>query len=137
MSGSQQNELVQNPAAPIGPRGDRVTRLRKQIIHLTPAAIFGGCEVNCLRIIRALSDCDHVVVVFGAQGPMSAAWEAAGARVEHLNSWEFGLGRFSEALAGWGGAQARPDAAMYWSSSRVATVQRILDHWNASWTVYL
>jgi glycosyltransferase involved in cell wall biosynthesis len=114
-----------------------VSESKKRILHLTPLAACGGCEVNCLRIIQALDDCDHHVVVFGGRGPMTEAWEAEGTRVEHMEAWGLGLGQFASALGDWSKAQTRPDAVMYWSSSRLPTVLRVLGHWKSSWVVYL
>jgi glycosyltransferase involved in cell wall biosynthesis len=124
-------------SVPSESKEENVTGTRKQVLHLTPLAALGGCEVNCLRIIQALDNSDHRVLVFGGQGPMSPAWEAAGARVQHLDSWEHGFGRFTVALASWGKTQDPPDAVIYWSTSRVATVLRTLGHWDTRWAVYL
>jgi glycosyltransferase involved in cell wall biosynthesis len=114
-----------------------VNEPRRRILHLTPLAAYGGCEVNCLRIIQALDDCDHRVVVFGEAGPMTPAWESAGARVHHLAAWAQGLGNFKTQLGKWAAEQTAPDAVMYWSSSRIATVLRTLGKWEVPWTVYL
>jgi len=110
---------------------------KRSVLHLTPLAEIGGCEVNCLRIIEAGAECEHNVLVFGVRGPMSAAWERAGARVQHLGAWQRGSSRFATALAGWGQAQPPPDAVMYWSTSRLPAVLRALCRWSAPWAVYL
>ncbi len=114
-----------------------MTKKRKYILHLTPFAEFGGCEVNCLRIIKAWSDCDHQVVVFADRGPMSGGWEDAGARTVHLGAWMDGSSRFAAALAGWVGTQDRPDGIIYWSASRLPTVLRAMGALDSPWAVHL
>jgi glycosyltransferase involved in cell wall biosynthesis len=116
---------------------ENVTAPRKHILHLTPLAACGGCEVNCLRIIQALDNCDHLVLVFGEAGPMTPVWESASVRVLHLAAWDKGLGYFSTQLGKWAEGQAAPDAVMYWSSSRIASVLSTLGKWDVPWTVYL
>jgi glycosyltransferase involved in cell wall biosynthesis len=137
MRDSQHRAPSDGIPAPSRAKEVSVARRRRRIVHLTPLAALGGCEVNCLRVVQALGDCDHLVLVFGAQGPMTRAWEAAGARVEHLGAWDTGLGNFAAALASWARAQLEPDAVMYWSSSRVSAILRTLKQWDAPWTVYL
>jgi glycosyltransferase involved in cell wall biosynthesis len=107
------------------------------MLHLTPLAEIGGCEVNCLRIIQARGDCDHSVLVFGDRGPMSAAWERVGARVEHLGAWGSGTIRFGAALAAWKEKAAAPDAIAYWSTSRLPAILKALGEWKVQWAVYL
>ena len=117
--------------------GFPVKAMKKTVLHLTPLALCGGCEVNCLRVIQGRGDCAHSVMVFGERGPMSAAWEEAGARVEHLGAWHRGPTRFAAALADWSRTQAAPDAVMYWSTSRLPAVLRALRHWSTPWAVHL
>jgi glycosyltransferase involved in cell wall biosynthesis len=110
---------------------------RRTLLHLTPLAAIGGCEVNCLRIIEARPECDHRVLVFGHPGPMSERWRAAGAAVEHLATWETGLTRFKSSLVAWEKGQADPDGVLYWSNSRLPWVLEILSNWPVPWIVYL
>lgn len=111
--------------------------VKKSILHLTPLAEIGGCEVNCLRIIEGCSNFGHRVAVFDARGPMSAEWERAGARLEHLGIWRSGLSRFTAELAKWCRGQNSPDAVIYWSTSRLPTILRALRLWDAPWAVHL
>jgi glycosyltransferase involved in cell wall biosynthesis len=110
---------------------------KKILLHLSPLADVGGCEVNCLRVIEGLGDYDHQVVVFDAPGPMSAKWESAGARVDHLAAWRTGRRKFRSALAAWAGSQARPDAIYYWSSSRLPIIIKAFRHWEIPLVVHL
>ena len=110
---------------------------KKTLLHLTPLASIGGCEVDCLRIIEGLGDHDHHVVVFDERGPMSAQWEAVGARVDHLSAWQKGRRRFRLALAAWVATQAPPTGIFYWSTSRLPIVKNILRGWNVPWCVHL
>jgi glycosyltransferase involved in cell wall biosynthesis len=109
----------------------------RSILHLSPRAEIGGCEVNCLRIIEGLADFDHSVLVFDVRGPMSASWEAAGAYVEHLAQWRNSRKTFGNALRGWTLARSEPEAIFFWSTSRLPAVVRALRQWNAPWAVYL
>jgi len=110
---------------------------KKTFLHLTPLAAVGGCEVNCLRVIEGLPDCDHLVVVFDDRGPLSADWEAAGARVAHLSAWKLGHRKFQTALVHWMKSQAQPDGIFYWSTSRLPVVIRALRAWQVPLAVYL
>jgi glycosyltransferase involved in cell wall biosynthesis len=110
---------------------------RKKLLHLSPLADVGGCEVNCLRVIEGLSGYDHHVVVFDERGPMSAKWESAGARVDHLATWRTGRRKFQSTLAAWAGSQPRPDGIYYWSSSRLPAIIKALHHWKVPLVVHL
>lgn len=114
-----------------------MTTRRKTLLHLSPLAVVGGCEVNCLRIIEGLGDCEHHVVVFDDRGPMSEKWEAAGARVEHLSAWQTGWRKFQSAFASWAETQAEPDGIFYWSTSRLPVVFGVLGGWKVPWCVHL
>jgi glycosyltransferase involved in cell wall biosynthesis len=109
---------------------------KKHMLHLTPLAEIGGCEVNCLRIIQGADAYEHRVVVFGARGPMSPMWEAAGAPVEHLDSWK-SFATFSAAIENWRRNHAEPDAVIYWSTSRLPLILKAFHEWSAPWAVYL
>jgi glycosyltransferase involved in cell wall biosynthesis len=76
-------------------------------------------------------------VVFDDRGPMSAEWEAAGARVDHLSAWQKGRQNFRLALARWVEAQPRPAGIFYWSTSRLPIVINILQRWDMSLCVHL
>jgi glycosyltransferase involved in cell wall biosynthesis len=110
---------------------------RKKFLHLSPVAGCGGCEVNCLRIIEGLGNCDHRVLVFDEMGPMSAQWEAAGAKVDHLGNWQKGMRKFRLALAAWAESQTPPDGVFVWSTSRLPAVIEVLARWRMPWCVYL
>jgi glycosyltransferase involved in cell wall biosynthesis len=110
---------------------------KKTFLHLTPLAAIGGCEVDCLRIIEGLGDYDHHVVVFDDRGPMSAQWEAAGARVDHLSAWQTRRRDFRLAFAAWTESQAKPTAVFYWSTSRQPVVTEILRGWDVPLCVHL
>ena len=114
-----------------------VQKNKKLLLHLSPLAAFGGCEINCLRIIQGLPAYRHTVVVFGGRGPMSAQWEAAGATVVHLDAWEKGRGLFKLVLAAWAHGTEQPAGIYYWSSSRLSLVLQCLNDWPARWAVYL
>jgi glycosyltransferase involved in cell wall biosynthesis len=110
---------------------------KKKLLHLSPLADIGGCEVNCLRVIEGLGDCHHQVVVFDDRGPMSAKWESAGARVDHLAAWRTGRRKFRSALAAWAGSQSQPDGIYYWSTSRLPIIVDILRDWETPLAVHL
>jgi glycosyltransferase involved in cell wall biosynthesis len=110
---------------------------KKTFLHLTPLAAIGGCEVDCLRIIQGLGEYDHQVVVFDEQGPMSAQWEAVGARVDHLSAWQKGSQKFQSALAAWAQSQPPPTGIFYWSTSRLPIVKNALRAWNVPLCVHL
>jgi glycosyltransferase involved in cell wall biosynthesis len=115
-----------------------MTLLKKTLLHLSPLADVGGCEVNCLRVIEGLGDYHHQVVVFDERGPMSAKWESAGARVDHLSAWrQTGRRNFRSALATWTKTQPQPDGIYYWSTSRLPMVLGALRIWPVPWAVYL
>lgn len=109
----------------------------KSILHLSPGAEIGGCEVNCLQIVEGLKDFNHLVLVFDVCGPMSSRWEAAGARVEHLERWQNSRGVFEDALRHWALSRGEPRAIFYWSTSRLPAIVRALRHWGAPWAVHL
>ncbi|HZY81114.1 MAG TPA: glycosyltransferase [Cyclobacteriaceae bacterium] len=56
-----------------------------KILHVTGYAVRGGCEKNCLHFIAGSPQYQHAVIVLGIEGPMSAEWRDAGARVDHLD----------------------------------------------------
>ncbi len=109
----------------------------KTLVHFIPLAVVGGCEVNCLRIIKGVNDYCHRVVVFDDVGPMSAEWEAAGAEVTHLNAWMSGIAHFQNALVRWMDSRTEPDGVFYWSSSRLPVVLGALRKWDAPVVVHL
>lgn len=110
---------------------------KKRLLHLSPLAAIGGCEVNCLRVIEGLRDFEHIVLVFDVAGPMSAQWQAAGARVEHLGAWQKGRGEFHRTLAVRLGTQATPAGVFYWSTSRLPDILEALSPWSVRCAVYL
>lgn len=111
---------------------------RETLLHLSPLAARGGCEVNCLRIIEALPEYRHVVVVFGQRGPMTDMWLGAGATVEHLDAWECSSLNFARTLVEWRRKQTVvPMGVFYWSTSRLPFVLRALRSWNGPWVVHL
>ncbi len=109
----------------------------REILHLSPLADIGGCEVNCLRIIEGLPAFKHRVVVFDRRGPMSEKWEAAGAQVEHLNAWQAGRAKFLITFAEWVHGRDEPTGVFYWSTSRLSSILKTLKQWDAPWAVYL
>jgi glycosyltransferase involved in cell wall biosynthesis len=110
---------------------------RKTILHLSPLADIGGCEVNSLRVVEGLGGQDHRVLVFDREGPMSSQWRKAGARVDHLGRWSEGCRSFLGALRSWAESQPRPDGIFFWSTSRMPRVLGALRDWNVRWCVYL
>ena len=110
---------------------------RKTILHLSPLADIGGCEVNSLRVVEGLGGQDHRVLVFDREGPMSSQWRKAGARVDHLGRWSEGCRSFLGALRSWAESQPRPDGNFFWSTSRMPRVLGALRDWNVRWCVYL
>lgn len=110
---------------------------RKTLLHLTPLAVIGGCEINCLRVVEGLGDHDHRILVFDDPGPMSARWEAAGARVDHLRAWRHGRRKFRAALAAWAEQESGPAGVLCWSTSRLPAVIGVLRGWDAPWGVHL
>ncbi len=110
---------------------------KKTFLHLTPLAAIGGCEVDCLRIIQGLGDYDHQVLVFDEQGPMSAQWEAAGARVDHLSAWQTGSRKFQSGPGRLGEVAAPPAGIFYWSTSRLPVVKNVLRGWHVPLCVHL
>jgi glycosyltransferase involved in cell wall biosynthesis len=99
---------------------------RRHILHVTPLAAVGGCETNCLRVIRAREGDAHTVLVLGERGPLSEAFEGAGAAVEHLGTWGSGRARFP-----------KPDGVISWSTSRLPVLFGALGAWGVPWVVYL
>jgi glycosyltransferase involved in cell wall biosynthesis len=108
-----------------------------ELLHFSPLAAVGGCEVNCLRVIEGLAGYRHRVVVFDGCGPMTEKWEAAGAEVEHLEAWRQGNRGFQSALTEWARSRREPAGVFYWSTSRLPSVLNILDGWNVPCAVYL
>lgn len=109
----------------------------KTLLHLSPLAVVGGCEVNCLRLIKGLPGYRHRVLVFDDVGPMTAEWEEHGAEVFHLHAWLAGRTRFQAAFQQWMWTQEEPDGIFYWSSSRLPDVLDILGKWEAPVIVHL
>ncbi len=114
-----------------------VQKEKDLLLHLSPLAAFGGCEINCLRVIQGLPAYRHTVVVFGGRGPMSGQWEATGAKVVHLDAWEKGSDYFQMILAAWAQAAEQTAGIYYWSTSRLSLVLQCLKDWPARWAVYL
>jgi glycosyltransferase involved in cell wall biosynthesis len=114
-----------------------MTTSKKTLLHFSPLADIGGCEVNCLRVIEGLGDYLHQVLVFDERGPMSAKWESAGAQVDHLAAWRTGRRKFRSALAAWVKTQPQPDGIYYWSTSRLPAVIGALRLWPVPLAVYL
>ncbi len=114
-----------------------MTTPRKTLLHLSPLADVGGCEVNCLRVIEGLGDYHHHVLVFDERGPMSEKWESAEARVDHLAAWRKGRRKFRSALAAWAGSQIQPEGIYYWSTSRLPMVIGTFRHWEMPLVVHL
>jgi glycosyltransferase involved in cell wall biosynthesis len=110
---------------------------RRTILHLSPLAVIGGCEVNCLRVIQGSPQFEHRILVFDEVGPMSASWGREGARIEHLGMWRHGRKAFRRALLEWSGRQQPPAAIIYWSNSRLPLILKTLGHWRARWAVHL
>lgn len=108
-----------------------------RFIHLSPLAATGGCEINCLRFIEALPDAAHDVLVFDTPGPMSSRWQAAGARLWHLDAWTHGGVFFADALEAWIGQQPQPTGVVYWSTSRLHRVLGALAVWRVPCVVHL
>ena len=107
------------------------------ILHFSPLAAIGGCEVNCLRVIEGLPTYEHRVVVFNGRGPMSEKWEVAGAQVEHLGAWRTGNRGFKTRLTEWARNCDEPAGVFYWSTSRLPAILKTMAHWDAPWAVYL
>jgi glycosyltransferase involved in cell wall biosynthesis len=114
-----------------------MTEKKNTMLHLTPLAEIGGCEVNCLRIIEECGELEHRVLVFARRGPMTERWERAGAKVEHLDRWHFGAASFVGALAEWQRSNDEPRSVIYWSVSRLHAVLGVFRSWTAPWLVYL
>jgi len=53
------------------------------ILHLLNGTERGGCEGNALNFVKASRQVRHVLLVFGGEGPLSAAFEAEGTVVRH------------------------------------------------------
>jgi len=109
----------------------------KTLLHLVPLAAIGGCEVNCLRLIKGLPGYQHRVVVFDNVGPMSPQWEQCGAEVFHLQAWRKGRTRFREAFNHWVRLQDEPDGLFCWSSSRLPDALVVLTQWDSPAAVHL
>lgn len=93
------------------------------LLHISPLAMQAGCEMNSLRIIRALVEFEHYVLVLDRSGPMTEIWREAGATVEHLGALSESrlafyakLRRFLQCVG------KRPEGIIYWSTSRLALV---------------
>jgi glycosyltransferase involved in cell wall biosynthesis len=56
-----------------------------KLLHLLMCAERGGCETDCLMICQESREAKQVVLVVGAEGPMSRVFAATGAEVVHLN----------------------------------------------------
>src|SRR5579884_1302851 len=114
----------------------QMIRPKRILLHLSPLADVGGCEINCLRVIEGLDDYAHHVVVFAGRGPMSARWEEAGASVHDLAAWKEGRTKFRAALAAWTKSRSCPAGIFYWSTSRLPTVVEALRHWDVPIVVH-
>ncbi len=120
-------EANKTPASAPRARGSPSIHGPRRILHISPLAMQAGCEMNCLRIIEALPDYEHEVLVLAGEGPMTAKWRRAGAEVHHLQVLEkrravffAELKRHLEALP-----QA-PGGVMYWSTTRLPLVMHAL-----------
>ena len=126
----------------LGYRGGFVVRRgeyrMKTLVHLSPLAAVGGCEINCLRIIENLRGYRHHVLVFSERDKMSETWSEAGADVEHLGAWNAPeRSSFGDRLASW--VKSRSDVAgvFYWSTSRLPVVLDSIAEWQCPCAVYL
>ena len=106
-----------------------------KILHVQGAAQLAGCERTCELFINNLRHAEHSVLVISCDGPASAAWTRAGAKVEVYGSVP---GRIREyALIARTVRRERPDAVILWTSSRLGLkvsacqnsgVQRVVVH---------
>lgn len=110
---------------------------RPVLVHLSPLAAVGGCEINCLRLVSEMREFHHRVLVFDGPGPMTEQWQAAGAEVEHLSAWTGGVRAFAEALARWTAERPTPAGVFYWSVSRLPVVINQLRDWAPRLVVHL
>jgi len=92
-----------------------------KVLHISPYALRGGCEKDCYLFIKASPDFDQEVIVLGDEGPMTAAWQALGIPVTHLNSIQNNFLtmkiQLDKLLKG-----KKYDLAIYWSTVRIASV---------------
>jgi len=107
------------------------------VTHIVALAKIGGCEINCLRVISALPDFQHRVLVLGKEGPMSDRWRAAGATVDHLDLLRLNPFAFARRLRALGLAEAFQGTVLYWSNSRLFWIRRALYRRVPVLTVYL
>ena len=115
------------------PTDDRV----KTVTHLVTVAELGGCEMNCLRVIAALPEFQHRVVVLGKEGPMSGRWCEAGAVVQHVDVLRLGSFAFERRLRQLAIAGVFRGAVLYWSNSRLFWVWRAVSGFVPFLTVHL
>ena len=89
------------------------SRLRHVVLHHVFGAIRGGVERDVFAFISSSADHEHIVVVFGDDGPMAEEWRRAGATVEILgsaSSGPFAISSFlREAIQ-----RHRPDGMIAW-----------------------
>jgi glycosyltransferase involved in cell wall biosynthesis len=91
---------------------------KRRLLHILGYAIRGGCETCSQVFIRHESEFEHHVIVLGEPGPMSAAWQALGATVHHLNVLHSGWMEFYRRLHR-ELSDAFFDAVILWAGIRV------------------
>lgn len=69
------------------------------IMHQVFGATRGGIERDVLAMISASPEINHIVIVFGASGPMVEEWQSQGARVEVLGDKSANTFAFSTKLS--------------------------------------
>jgi glycosyltransferase involved in cell wall biosynthesis len=94
---------------------------KRRLLHVLGYAIRGGCETCSLVFIRHELEFEHHVIVLGEPGPMTAAWQALGATVHHLDvlgsGWMEFYRRLRRELNG-----AFFDGVILWAGIRVPLV---------------
>lgn len=95
------------------------------LLHISPFAVRAGCEMDCYRLIRALPDMRHEVLVLDSPGEMSGEWLKLGARVTHLGCLSQSTSRFIAALKA-AVAGREFTSIMLWSMTRFAYILHAL-----------
>jgi glycosyltransferase involved in cell wall biosynthesis len=97
------------------------------LLHISPFAHRGGCEMNCLRVVEALPEYHHQIVVCDRIGPLTHMWRSVGAKVEHLELWNGNAFWFARGLAAWTRSRVEHPAGIFlWSTSRLPFVLNCL-----------
>src|ERR1700722_7078364 len=87
------------------------------LLHISPLAVRAGCETDCFRLIQALPQWSHDVLVLDCPAEMSLLWMALGADVAHLDCLDAPLPRFISMIRE-AAEKRKYSGAILWSITR-------------------